>query len=291
MPLTAPTLWRRFVCQPGALPALLFFTAVAALAVAAPWLYARSPWRMTAAPLLPPLQQWALPLGSDMLGRDIAAGVVHGARASLLAGLVSTGLALMIGVPAGALAGYAGGRTDRVLSAAIECFQAVPQFAMAVVLVAIAGPALPTIIGAIALVSWPPVARLVRTEIMSLRERDFVAAARIAGERSWRILCGQILPNAMSPIAVCASFMVATAMLTESALAFLGLGDPKLMSWGFMLGAGRTVMREAWWLCVWPGLALAATVLSINVATEALHRALHPGTAAFTPQQGGGRTA
>ncbi|WP_219213663.1 ABC transporter permease [Variovorax boronicumulans] len=280
MPSLLAPLWRRFLRQPGALPALLFLCAVVVLALAAPWLYTRSPWRMVAAPLLPPLSQWAFPLGSDMLGRDIAAGLAHGARASLLAGFVSTALALAIGVPLGALAGYAGGRTDRVLSVFIECFQTVPQFAMAVVLVAIAGPSLAVIIGAIAIVSWPPVARLVRAEIMSLRERDFVAAARVAGERPWRILSGQILPNAMSPIVVCASFMVATAMLTESALAFLGLGDPKLMSWGFMLGAGRTMVREAWWLSVWPGLALLCTVLSINVATESLHRALHPGAAA-----------
>jgi peptide/nickel transport system permease protein len=188
----------------------------------------------------------------------------------------------MIGLPLGALAGYGAAGVDRVISGLIECFQTVPQFAMAVVLVAIAGPSLFTIVMAISVVSWPPVARLVRAEILSLRERDFVTAARVAGEHPASILFTQILPNAMSPVVICASFMVATAMLTEAGLAFLGLGDPKIMSWGFMLGAARTMVHEAWWMSLWPGLALMATVLSINIAAEALNRALHPASASST---------
>ncbi|KAF1044542.1 ABC transporter permease [Xylophilus sp.] len=276
VPARRPSTWRRFREQPAAVLALALFAVVALVALGAPWLYPGSPWRMVGRPLIEPLSQARFPLGTDMLGRDIAAGLVHGARASLLVGLASTGLALLIGVPLGALAGYAGRRVDVALSTLIECFQTIPQFAMAVVLVAIVGPSVSTIVVAISVVSWPPVARLVRAEILSLRERDFVIAARVAGESGWRILLAHVLPNAAAPIIVCASFMVATAMLTEAALAFLGLGDARLMSWGFMLGAARTMVRETWWMSLWPGLALMLTVLSINVAAEGLQHALQP---------------
>jgi len=147
---------------------------------------------------------------------------------------------------------------------------------MAVVLVAIFSPNITSITLAIAVVSWPPVARLVRGEFLSLRSREFVQAAVVVGQTGPRIMATQILPNAISPIIVTASLMVATAILTESSLSFLGLGDRNMMSWGFMIGAARTMLREAWWLSVFPGLAILITVLAINLIGEGLNDAMNP---------------
>jgi peptide/nickel transport system permease protein len=222
------------------------------------------------------MDDMAYPLGTDMLGRDIAAGLAHGARVSLLVGLVSTAVATLIGISIGAVAGYFGGRVDDVLMRLTEFFQTSPTLAMAVVLVAIFQPSIQSIISAIAVVSWPPVARLVRGEFMSLRSREFVQAAVVIGQSAPRIIFTQILPNTMSPIIVTASLMIATAILTESALSFLGLGDRNLMSWGFMIGAARTMIRDAWWMSFLPGLAILLTVLAVNLIGEGLNDALNP---------------
>ena len=231
---------------------------------------------MVADPLIPPFTDAAYPFGTDMLGRDITAGLVWGARVSLMVGLLSTAVALVFGIVVGAIAGYCGGRVDDALMRFTEFFQTIPQLAMAVVLVAILGPSMYSIMGAIAVVSWPPAARLVRSEFMTLKQREFVQAAIVIGQTPARIVGTQILPNAMSPIIVSASFMVATAILTESSLSFLGLGDRNEMSWGFMIGAARTMIREAWWMSVWPGVAILLTVLAINLIGEGLNDALNP---------------
>jgi peptide/nickel transport system permease protein len=147
---------------------------------------------------------------------------------------------------------------------------------LAVVLVAIFTPSLGTIIAAIAIVSWPPVTRVVRAEFLGLRTREFVLAAELQGRSQWAIVLREILPNAMSPIVVLGSLMVASAILLESALSFLGLGDPNLMSWGYMIGAGRSVIRLAWWMSVFPGLAIFLTVLALNLVGEGVSDALNP---------------
>ena len=150
-----------------------------------------------------------------------------------------------------------------------------PSFALAIVLVAIFQPSVGSIVSAIALVSWPPVARLVRGEFLTLRQRDFVAAAQLAGLSTPRIIIGQILPNAASPIIVMGSLMVASAILLESSLSFLGLGDPNQMSWGYMVGSARTVLRQAWWMAVFPGLAIVLTVLALTLVGEGLNDGLN----------------
>ena len=157
-----------------------------------------------------------------------------------------------------------------------EFFQTIPNFALAIVLVAILEPSLTSITLSIAIVSWPPVARLVRAEVMSVSKREYVDAARLAGLSNLRILVGQVLPNTVSPIIVMASLMVATAILLESSLSFLGLGDPNIMSWGYQIGAARTVIRSAWWLSFFPGLAIVLTVLALNLIGEGLNDALNP---------------
>ncbi|WP_354682492.1 ABC transporter permease [Cupriavidus necator] len=267
---------QRYCRNYGAVIGLLVLLAVLALAVLAPVFYEESPWLMVAEPLVQPFTDPALPFGTDMLGRDITAGMLYGARVSLLVGVISTAVALAVGIAVGAVAGYCGGRIDDALMRITEFFQTIPQLAMAVVIVAIFNPSIYSIVAAISVVSWPPVARLVRGEFLSLKQREFVQAAVVIGQRPVRIIATQILPNAMSPIIVSASFMVATAILTESALAFLGLGDRNMMSWGFMIGAARTMIREAWWMSVWPGVAILLTVLSINLIGEGLNDAMNP---------------
>ncbi|MXQ10776.1 ABC transporter permease [Microvirga makkahensis] len=268
--------FRRYAQNVGALVGLAILVVVIIVAAAAPILYPVSPWQGIGDPLLGPFEDSAFPLGTDMLGRDIAAGLAYGARVSLLIGVISTAVAVLIGVSLGAVAGYYGGRVDDLLMRFTEFFQTIPAFAMAVVLVAIFSPTITSITLAIAVVSWPPVARLVRGEFLSLRSREFVQAAIVIGQTGPRIMLTQILPNAISPIIVTASLMVATAILTESSLSFLGLGDRNMMSWGFMIGAARTMLREAWWLSVFPGVAILVTVLAINLIGEGLNDAMNP---------------
>ena len=265
----------RFRRNKGAVIGLFVLSVVGIFALFAPMLAGNDPWDMVQQPFLAPMAEPGLWLGTVALGRDVAAGLIHGARVSILIGLVATVAALLAGITVGALAGYHGGWVDVVLMRFTELFQAIPGFAFAVVLVAIFQPSVESIVAAIALVSWPPVARLVRSEFMSLRQREFVQAALLAGQKHLRIIFTQILPNAVSPIVVMGSLMVASAILLESALSFLGLGDPNMMSWGYMVGAARTALRQAWWIAVFPGLAIALTVLALNLVGEGLSDGLN----------------
>ena len=267
---------KRFSRNYGAVLGALILALIVAMAILAPVLFPGNPWNSVGPPMLPPFEESAFPLGTDMLGRDIATGIAHGAKVSLLIGVISTLVAVLIGVGIGAVAGFHGGRIDDLLMRFTEFFQIIPAFAMAVVLVAIFSPSLVSITLAIAAVSWPSVARLVRAEFLSLREREFVKAAVVIGQKPSRIILTQILPNAVSPIIVTASLMVATAILTESALSFLGLGDRNMMSWGFMIGAARTMLREAWWMSFFPGIAILLAVLSINLIGEGINDVMNP---------------
>jgi peptide/nickel transport system permease protein len=267
--------WRRFRRNIGAVVGLVILAIVGLTAVLAPIVFPFSPWEMRGVPLMPPGEMGFL-LGSDTLGRDVAAGIAHGTLVSLLVGGVSTVVALAIGITLGAVAGYAGGRVDDAVMRFTEFFQTIPSFVLAVVLVAIFTPSIASIVAAIAIVSWPPVTRVVRAEFLSLRSREFVQAAEVLGRSRAAIMLTEILPNALSPIIVLSSLMVATAILLESALSFLGLGDPNLMSWGFMIGAGRSVIRLAWWMSVFPGIAIFLTVLALNLVGEGLNDALNP---------------
>jgi peptide/nickel transport system permease protein len=267
---------RRFARNRGAVIGCLVLLAVIVVAALAPVMYPQSPWRLVGRPFLAPFAIDRFPLGTDALGRDVMAGLMHGARVSLLIGLVSTAVALLIGVPLGGLAGYAGGLVDDALMRFTEFFQTIPSFALAIVIVAILQPSIASIVLAIAIVSWPPIARLVRGEVLSLRSREYVLAAITLGQTTPRILLSQVLPNTLAPIIVMASLMVASAILLESSLSFLGLGDPSLMTWGYMIGAGRTRLIEAWWISFFPGVAIFLTVLALNLVGEGLNDALNP---------------
>ena len=267
---------RRFARNRAAVGGLVVLLLILVMAGLADVIFPEDPWDMVAQPLLWPGQDPEYLLGSDLLGRDLMSGLFHGARVSLLFGFAATLAALVVGVAVGAVAGYYRGWADDVLMRVTELFQTVPPFILAIVLVAILTPSAKTIILAIAAVSWPAVARLVRAEFIALRGREFVQAGVVVGMGDARIMLTQILPNAMGPIIVSSSLMVATAILLEASLAFLGLGDPNLMSWGTIIGAGRDALRTAWYIAALPGAAILLTVVSFNLVGEGLNDALNP---------------
>ena len=273
LPIMSPFL-KRFLRNRSAAVGLALLSAIILLAALAPVLYPGDPFRLAGQPMSPPSPDFLF--GTDTLGRDVAAGIAHGAFTSLLIGLVASLVAVTVGTVLGAVAGYFGGWVDDVLMRVTEVFQTIPAFLFAILLVAILSPSIQSVVIAIAVVSWPPVVRLVRGEFLSLKTREFVQASITVGMPHSRIIFLQILPNCLSPIIVAGSLMVATAILIESGLAFLGLGDPNVMSWGFLIGAGRTILRSAWWVCTFPGLAILITVLAINLVGEGLNDALNP---------------
>ena len=265
---------RRFARSRSGVLGLAILVVVVAVAALAPVLFPGSPFRRVDRPFSPPFGRQLL--GTDVLGRDVAAGIAHGARTSLTIGMLATSAAVLVGTAIGGLAGYYGGRIDDLLMRTTEFFQTIPTFLFSILLVAILAPSVWSIVFAIAVVNWPTVARLVRGEFLAMRGREFVQACICLGMTDGRVIFRHILPNCLSPIIVTGSLIVATAILIESALSFLGLGDPNVMSWGFMIGAGRTFLRSAWWLCTIPGVAILLTVLAINLVGEGLNDALSP---------------
>lgn len=263
---------------PLSLCAALILLTVFGSALFAPWLFPGDPLDMQAEALLWPGQDWQYPLGTDLLGRDVLAGLVHGARISLQVGVLASLCGVLVGVLIGALGGYFGGRLDYALLRLVEIFQTMPSFVLLVALVAIVQPSVPTVVFAIALISWPTVARLVRAEVRSIRHREYVLASRSVGYGHWRIILREILPNVLPTLVVTTSLMIASAILMESALSFMGLGDPNHVSWGSMIGSGREQIRTAWYLTAIPGFAIFLTVLAFNLLGDAL-------TDLFTPNR------
>lgn len=249
--------------------------ALVLMAVLGPWLYPQGPWAVVGTPMTWPGADWTRPLGTDALGRDILAGLLHGSRVSLLIGGAATVVALCVGIVVGTLTGYFGGWVDDVLMRLVDAVQTVPPFLLAIVVVLIVNPSVASIVAAIALISWPTVARLVRAEFMRLREADFVSACRLMGMSPMRVIFVQMLPNAIPPIVVSSSIMVASAILIESGLAFLGLGDPNVISWGTMVGLGRSDFRAGSYLVLIPGLAIMLSVLALNLLGDGLNDALN----------------
>lgn len=267
---------RALLRNPAAVAGLSMLLLLATVAALAPVLAPGDPLDMVARPFIWPGQDWSVPLGTDQLGRDVLAGIIHGARVSLLVGVSASLVGLAVGIIVGTLSGYFGGWTEHILMRLVEIFQTVPGFVLLIVVVAIASPSAVNIAFAIGLTTWPTVARLVRAEFRSLRERDFVLAAQGMGYGHGRIILREILPNALPPIIVMSSVMMASAILTESALSFMGLGDPNRISWGSMIGAGRALLRTAWYLSAVPGIAVVIAVLSLNLLGDGLNDALNP---------------
>ncbi len=240
-----------------------------------PSLYGVDPYAIVNMPFMPPGTPGAL-LGTDYLGRDMLAGILSGGRPTLLVGGVSAAMTISIGILIGALAGYFGGMTDRALMKFTEFFQVLPALLLAMVLVTIFSPSLPTIIIAIGIVGWPQVARLTRAEFLRIRELEYVRAARTAGARDLYLMFNTILPGAMPPVIVAAALVTGGSILFEAGLSFLGLGDPNLMSWGVMIGQNRNYMLNAWWTVTIPGIAIFLTVLAISLIGDGINDALNP---------------
>ena len=267
---------RLYMRSPAAVIGLLLFAAVLFMAVSAGWFYPRDPLSLAGRPLTLPFDNPRFLLGTDASGRDIAAQIFHGARISLLIGIVATVVAIVLGILVGAIAGYYGGWVDDLLMRVTEAFQTVPSFLLLLVLVAVFGSSLMTVTLAIGIVSWPAPARLTRAEFLSLRNREFVQACRTLGLRDGAIIFREILPNAMPPLIVYASVVMALAILMESALAFLNLSDPNVASWGNLIGHGRGVLRTQWFVSAIPGVAILITVLAVSLVGQGLNDALNP---------------
>jgi peptide/nickel transport system permease protein len=245
-------------------------------ALAAPWAAPFDPEAINVDAILqPPSAEH--PLGTDALGRDVFSRMLYGARISLWVGFVAVGLSVSIGLSLGLVAGYAGGLVDEVVMRLVDVMLCFPSFFLILAVIAFLEPSLVNIMGVIGLTSWMGVARLVRAETLTLKSRDFVLSARVAGASPLRILAVHILPNALAPVLVSATLGVAGAILVESSLSFLGLGvQPPTPSWGNMLMEGREVMEIAPWLSVFPGLAILFTVLGYNLLGESLRDILDP---------------
>ncbi len=247
---------------------------VLTMAAAAPILYPAGAFALAGPPLQPPGARFLL--GTDTLGRDVAAGIVYGARTSLMIGVSATLMAVVLGALIGAVAGYYRGKSDVALMRLTELFQTIPSFILAILLVAVLSPSARSEILAIAIVSWPGIARLARGEFASLGGREFVLACIGLGASDGRIVFRHLLPNCAPQLIAVGSLLIATVILFESGLSFLGLGDPNMMSWGLMISAGREVLRTAWWISTFAGLAILVTVLAINLVGDGLNEALNP---------------
>lgn len=261
--------------RPPVLFGFLILATLAVLVLFADVLYPGDPWRMVARPNLPPLSP-GFPAGTDMLGRDLAAGLVHGSRATLAVAISVVVFAVTFGAALGLLAGYFGELVDESIIRLTEVFQTIPGFLLTIMIVAILSPTRWTVVFAIALISWPPIVRIVRAEVLSIRRLDWVSAARVSGLSHLRIAVSHVLPNVLPQVVVQASLLIAGAVMIESGISFLGLGNRDSVSWGFLLGSGRTSFSVNWWLSTLPGLAIFLTVLAFNLVGDGLERWLDP---------------
>ncbi|HJR04937.1 MAG TPA: ABC transporter permease [Methylomirabilota bacterium] len=239
-----------------------------------------SPYGPNEQDILKRLQPPGIPghvLGTDEVGRDILSRLIHGARISLLIGVIAVGVSCPLGVLVGLVAGYAGRRTDDVLMHVTDIQLAIPTILLAIAVVAVLGPGLPNVIITLSVTGWTLYARLVRGQTMAVKTRDFVQAARANGAGDARIVLRHVLPNVFSPVIVVAVFAVANMIVLEATLSFLGLGvEPSVVTWGRMLNGGRLYLSTAWWLTAFPGLAIFVTVLAVNLLGDHLRDWLDP---------------
>jgi peptide/nickel transport system permease protein len=269
-------IWSRFKRNKLAVAGAAVVVALAFVALAAPLIAPYDPTDIDIQNVLSPPSA-RHPFGTDDLGRDVLSRMIYGSRISLSVGFVAVGIALTIGLAMGSVAGYYGGKVDPTIMRFVDVMLTFPTFFLMLAVIAILEPGIWTIMVVIGLTSWMGVARLVRAEFLTLKERDFVLAAKASGAGSPRIIFRHILPNALSPVFVAATLGVAGAILIEAALSFLGLGvQPPRPSWGNILSTGKDYIEVAWWLSFYPGLAILVTVLGYNLLGEGLRDALDP---------------
>ena len=273
----------RVLRNPAGVVGLALTVLVVGTAVLAGVVAPTDPFKSVGGPLLGPSGSHLM--GTDNLGRDIAGAVVHGARTSMLVSFWVMVLTGALGVAVGALAGYRGGFVDDLLMRLTELVQSVPVFFLAILVVALFGSGIDNLIWVLALTLWPTLARVVRAETFSLRQRDFVEAARSVGATHARIVIRHVLPNVLPSAVVVLALLGSRVILLEASLSFLGLGDPNAMSWGFLVSNAQQFIRVAWWMSIFPGAAIAVAVLGINLLSDALSDALSP----YSATRGRGR--
>jgi len=267
--------WRRYRKSRTAVTGLAMVFLFAVIALIAAFISPYDPLKVgVGPPLTKPSARHVM--GTDDLGRDVYSGVVWGARISMLVGFLAAITSAIIGCYIGAISGYYGGFIDDLLMRITELFMVIPRLFLALVMVALFGSGLWNVIFVIGVLSWPPIARVVRAEFLSLKEREFVEAVRALGAGNLTIIFGEILPNAFPSLIVSSSLQVGSAILIEAGLSFLGLGDPNTISWGMMLSNAQRFLREAWWMVTFPGGVLLLTVLALNFVGDGLNDALNP---------------
>ena len=268
--------WKMFRRNKAATIGLVVLSLIFLISIFGPTLYGGDAFVLVAAPFTPPGTDPSVILGTDFLGRDVAAGLIIGGRATLLVGTSAAVITVIIGVLVGATAGFYGGIVDELLMRVTEFFQVLPALLFAMVLIALFAPSLVTITIAIGVVAWPQTARLTRAEFLKIRKLEYVTAARSIASTNQRILWRVILPNALPPLIVSATLVIGVAILFEAGLSFLGLGDPNVMSWGLMIGTNRPYILDAWWTVTFPGAAIFLTVLSVSLIGDGLNDAFNP---------------
>jgi peptide/nickel transport system permease protein len=266
--------WRRFSRNRLSVVGLAIVIVFVAAGAFAPLIAPYDPFGLVGSRLAPPSA--ANLFGTDHLGRDVFSGVIHGARTSLAVGFISVSLSVTIGLTAGSIAGYYGGFVDDALMRVTELFQVLPRFFLALVIVAIFGANLWGTILVIGLLSWPEIARLSRSEVLTLRDRPFVTAARAYGASDARIVFGEILPNALTAVVVASCLQIPSAILLEASLSFIGAGDPTVMSWGRMLNNAQQYMRQAWWTAAFPGAAISLMAMGVALMADGVNDLLDP---------------
>lgn len=265
-------LWQTSAGRAG----LLILIPVFGCAIFAPIIAPKSPYEIDLKKILVP-PSLDHPFGTDMLGRDVFSRVIYGSRVSLLVGFVSVGISVVIGVFLGAISGYYGGVIDNFIMRMVDLVMCFPTFFLILAVIALLEPSIINIMVVIGLTNWMGVARLVRAEILSIKTKDYVLAAKACGTSNFKIIWSHILPNALSPVYVVATFGMGGAILTESALSFLGIGiQPPRPSWGNILTQAKECIEVAWWLSLFPGLAIFLTVLGYNLVGEGLRDVFDP---------------
>ena len=266
--------WKQFRKHCAAEISLYFIIAFIITAIFAPELSPSDPFALGEESLLPP--QWGHLMGTDDLGRDTLSRVIHGTRVPLLVGFLATITSLILGILVGSVSGYFGGLVDDALMRATEYVLVIPRFFLALLIVAMLGTGIMKIVLVIGILGWPEVARVVRAQFLTFREREFVLAARAIGSSHTKIIFKEILPNAIPPAVVVGSVLVARAILLEAGLSFLGLGDPNLISWGSLLSEAQERIWSSIWLAVFPGIAISLLVLCINLFGDGINDLLNP---------------
>ncbi len=248
--------------------ALVLIGTIIIAALFAPWIATADPFELAGPALTGPSPNNIM--GTDAIGRDLFSGVLYGTRTSLLIALTVGVLASVFGVTIGMIAGYYGGFADDFLMRLTELFQVLPRFFLAAVAIALLGPGVDRVILVLALTSWPVLARVVRAEILALKQLDFVLASEALGATKFHLFRNVFLPHVLPAVLVLVGLLMGQVLLTEASLGFIGLGDPNAMTWGTLAGQAQGFFRVAWWLALFPGLAISATVLSLNLIADAL---------------------